>query len=342
MTASTGSDGGGAPRLRRRLILALVLAAAATIVVVAVLVGAGSGGIVLPGGAAATAGAGSTVPPVAVVGEVVSDGYAAPSSRAELAADMAGTVAAIPVALGDTVAAGAPLVVLDDTDVAAELEQAERTAEAAKARTAQAQALVTQAQEQVAVAQANLDQASAALATARDANAGEDEAVAARDAARATVRVARAGLSAAQDAATAAAADQGAAEAAARAVAARGESLTLRAPFAGTVAALPATVGEVVQPGQVLVRVAEPGAWEFVANELDESGIARVKVGAPATVTLDGVPGVRIAGTVARMGSYGVARQGGIVYEVVVVPTGEVPDGVRWNMTATIAIEAGE
>jgi multidrug resistance efflux pump len=92
----------------------------------------------------------------------------------------------------------------------------------------------------------------------------------------------------------------------------------------------------------VLARVADPSAWTFIANELDESGIARVAVGAAATVTLDGIPGVRIEGTVARAGSYGEARQGGIVYEVVVVPTGDVPDGVRWNMTATISIEARE
>jgi HlyD family secretion protein len=341
MSASTASDG-GAPRLGRRLVLVLALAAVATLVVVAVIVGTGAGGVGAPAQAGATGGAGSTLPPVPVVGEVVSDGYAAPRIRAELGAQTGGTIAAIPVAVGDDVAAGAPLVVLDDTDVAAQLEQAQRTAEAAKARTSQAEALATQAREQVAVAQANLDQAAAALSTARDANVREKEAVAARDAARASVQVARAGLTAAQEAARAAAADQGAAEAAARALAARRATLTLRAPFAGTVASLPVLVGEVVQPGQVLVRVADPGAWEFVANELDESGIARVKVGAPATVTLDGVPGVRIPATVARAGSYGVARQGGIVYEVVVVPTGEVPDGVRWNMSATIAIEAGE
>ena len=342
MTASEEPDDGRTPRLGRRLIVGLVLAAGATVVVLALLVGAGSGGGAAPGGPGATAGAGSTVPPVAIVGEVVSDGYAVPRGRAELAAETGGTIASIPVALGDMVTAGAPLVALDDEGVAAELERAERTAEAATARTAQAQALVTQAEQQVAVAEANLDGATAALATARDANAGEDEAVAARDAARANVRVARAALQGAKEAATAAAADEAAADAAARAVSTRLDSLTLRAPFAGTVASLPVTVGQVVQPGQVLVRIADPGAWEFVADELDESGIARVAIGAPATVTLDGVPGVRIPATVVRAGSYGEARQGGIVYEVVVVPTGEVPDGVRWNMTATIAIEAGE
>jgi multidrug resistance efflux pump len=107
------------------------------------------------------------------------------------------------------------------------------------------------------------------------------------------------------------------------------------------VASLAARVGATAAPGQVLVRVGDPAAWEFVSRELDESGVARVVVGARATVTLDGLPGVRLEGTVARIGAFGESRQGGIVYEVVVVPSGEVPAGVRWNMTATIAIEAG-
>ena len=41
-------------------------------------------------------------------------------------------------------------------------------------------------------------------------------------------------------------------------------------------------------------------------------------------------------------GAYGESRPGGIVCEVVVVPAGDVPDGVRWNMTTTVAIEVGE
>ena len=61
--------------------------------------------------------------------------------------------------------------------------------------------------------------------------------------------------------------------------------------------------GALVSPGQVLIRLADESAWEFVATELDESGIAGVMVGAEATVTLDGVPGTSIPGTVARIGA---------------------------------------
>ena len=81
-------------------------------------------------------------------------------------------------------------------------------------------------------------------------------------------------------------------------------------------------------------------SWEFIATELDESGIARV-VRAPRNRDARGVPGTRSR---ARCEGRRLrrSRQGGIEYEVVVVPTGDVPDGVRWNMTATIAIQVGE
>lgn len=327
------------PRMDRRLIGGLAVAAVATVVVIALVLGTGGGGTPA---ASLEPGSVATEPPVATVDEVVSDGEARPVRLAELAVDGGGTVASVPVALGDEVAAGAVLVTLDGAALEAELAGAVAGAEASAARTAQAEALVKQAEEQVAVAEANLDGAQAALETARDRNAGEDEATAARNAARAQVRAAKASLTAAREAATAAAADARGADAAVDALEVRKAGLEIVAPFAGTIASLSAMPGQSVSPGQVLVRVADPSAWEFVATDLDESGIARVREGAQAVVTLDGVPGVEIPGTVARIGTFGEARQGGIVYEVVVTPTGQVPDGVRWNMTASIAIKAGE
>lgn len=342
--SSPGQVPAGGSRLGRRLVVGLALAAVASLVVAFALLGGagGSGAGTGANGGSGSTGSIATEPPVAIVDAVVADGVAVPGRRVELASEAGGTVEAVPVELGERVDAGATLVVLDGTAIAAEIQQAEQAVEAAQARKAQAEALVTQAQAQVDVAEANLDGAVAALETARDANSREDEAVAARDAARAQVSVARAAVVAAQDASTAAAADAGAAEAALQAVSDRLAARTITAPFAGVVASVPAGVGQVVQPGQVLVRVADPSSWEFVATELDEGGIARVRTGAPATVVLDGLPGVTIPGTVARVGSFGEVRQGGIVYEVVVIPTGEVPDGVAWNMTATISIAAGE
>ena len=278
---------------------------------------------------------------MAIADEVVADGLAVPIRTAELAVEGGGTVSAVAVALGDKVAAGDVLIALDPAAIDAEIAGARAAVDAAVARSAQAAAGKQQADEQVAVAEANLDGAEAALKTAKDNNAGKGEATAARNAARAQVRVAKAAATGAAEGVTAAEADVRRAEAALASLELARDGLSVRAPFAGTVASLLVREGALVSPGQVLVRLADESAWEFVATELDESGIAGVKVGAPATVTLDGVPGTSIPGTVARIGAYGESRQGGIVYEVVVVPSGDVPDGVRWNMTATVAIKVG-
>ena len=57
---------------------------------------------------------------------------------------------------------------------------------------------------------------------------------------------------------------------------------------------------------------------------------------------MDGLPGSEIAGTVESVGGYGASVQGDITFRVVVAPTGEVPDGLRWGMTVTIEIDGPE
>ena len=317
----------------RRIVAAVLAAIALTVVVVAVIAGVGNGS------PAPSASSGATQPPVAIADQVVADGRAVPTRTAELTAEVPGTVATVPVELGQQVASGTTLATIETDAIDIELAGATAAAEAATARSEQAAASVKQATEQVAVSEANLEQAQAALATARDRNVGEDQAAAARNAARAQVRAARAGLAVAQAGAKAAAADARRAATSVSSLEETRAGYTLVAPIAGTVASLGATVGQQVTPGQVLVRIADTTAWDFETTDLDESGIARIAIGDPATVTLDGVPGIEIPATVTRIGTFGESRQGGIVYRVVVAPTGDVPDGVRWNMTATIAIK---
>ena len=57
-----------------------------------------------------------------------------------------------------------------------------------------------------------------------------------------------------------------------------------------------------------------------------------------AIATVDGFAGAPIAGHVARISAFGEDRQGDVVYTVVVVPSGAVPDRVRWNMKASVEI----
>ena len=164
------------------------------------------------------------------------------------------------------------------------------------------------------------------------AEAGVDSARAQRTAAQAAQKTAEAGLAAAK-------ADEERAKLAVSAAELAKRHLAVTSPIAGTVASIEPSVGDLVQPGVVVARVADASGWRFETSDLSESSIARVREGAAAKVTVDGLPGVEIPGTVESVGTYGSSVQGDITYRVVVAPTGAVPEDLRWNMTVTIEID---
>jgi len=288
--------------------------------------------------------------PVPPSTEVVADGRVVPAQYAELGVAVPGTIVEVLAAEGDDVAAGAALVRLDPATAQAEVD-------AASAAVAAAEAGVTQAAAAVDAAEAAVDQAVAGVDRARAARDGlpssatssqEAAADAEIDAARAALEGAQANLRAARAGATAAAATETAAQAEAdraRAGLAAAEAglaqITIAAPFAGTVASLDARVGERVAPGLVLVRVAAPGTWQIETTDLDETTVARVAVGAPVTITFDGLPDARVDGTVESVALFGTSAQGDVVYRAIVTPS-SVPDGIRWNMTATVTVATGD
>ena len=83
-----------------------------------------------------------------------------------------------------------------------------------------------------------------------------------------------------------------------------------------------------------------PPAWRFETIDLDEAAIGRLAVGAAATVNVDAFESVDIPAKVESIAPFGESSAGDIVYTVVLVPTGDVPQGLRWNMTASAQIEA--
>jgi multidrug resistance efflux pump len=100
-------------------------------------------------------------------------------------------------------------------------------------------------------------------------------------------------------------------------------------------------VGERAAPGIVLVRVADTTGWRIETVDLDETTVARLAVGAAVTITFDGLPGIRVDGSVASIALFGASVQGDVVYRAVVRPAA-VPEGLRWNMTATMTVQTGE
>jgi hypothetical protein len=87
----------------------------------------------------------------------------------------------------------------------------------------------------------------------------------------------------------------------------------------------------------------DPAAgWRFETSDLSETSIARVAEDAAVVVTVDALPDAEIPATIASVGTFGSFQQGDVVFRVVAEPAGEVPDGLRWNMTVTIEIATGE
>lgn len=127
-----------------------------------------------------------------------------------------------------------------------------------------------------------------------------------------------------------------AAAAAARAAQAQTE---LRAPFDGTVGALMFQPGERIAPGQAVAVLGALDALRVETTDLRETDVARVAVGQRVEVTFDGLPDVRLAGTVRYLAPMAATGQGGTSYTAW-VDLGAGDPRIRWGMTAFVNIAA--
>ena len=218
-----------------------------------------------------------------------------------------------------------------------QLEQATNMYTAAKARLAALQqgastADVAAARARVQQAQAQLD---ALMAPARPAELGTAQTEIRR--AEAQLELLEAG--ARPEAITAAEADVATAEAVLEQARVALAETELRAPFAGTVASLEAQVGEQVVPGVPIVVLADLSAWQIETDDLTEINVVRVHSGDPAIITFDALPDLELSGTVVRIETIGQTKMGDITYAVIIAPD-QHDSRLRWNMTASVAIEA--
>ena len=344
------------PSGRRRSRLPYAVALVLVIGVVVALVVA-NGGFRGGGGSGGSSPTPSTPGLIPSDSGVVAEGRALPVRTAELGAAAGGRVSAVPVKEGVTVDAGTVLIQLDTAAADADVASAQASETSATAALAGAESSLQQAQANVDAARASVNQALAARRAAvaardqvpsgassavkRQADAEVDQATAAVAVSRAQLDAARAAADGANAAVSGAQADEQRAVSAVAAAGAARDQLSVTAPFAGTVISVDASAGDLVEPGAVVVRLADLSGWRFETTDLSESNIARVAVGQPVSVSVDGLPGHDIAATVESVGNFGTSSQGDIVFRVVAAPTGAVPDGLRWNMTVTLDIDTG-
>jgi HlyD family secretion protein len=258
----------------------------------------------------------------------------------------------------------------------AQVDQAVKRADSARQRVVQAELALKMAQDdlqrmeqlvaQRAVPQQSVDQARTRMATAqadleavRAEHAGAmAQVTSARqqlslvqtgarkeeiDAARADVRRAKAQLDlvmagARREEVAAAEADVASAAAAVKQASAALDQSEIRSPLAGTVAWVGPKMGEFVAPGAPVVRVGDLSIWRIETTDLTELNIVSVKTGNAVKITLDAIPGLELAGRVTEIKPFGENRFGDIVYTVVIALDKQDPR-LRWNMTASVAIE---
>lgn len=116
---------------------------------------------------------------------------------------------------------------------------------------------------------------------------------------------------------------------------------TLRAPFAGTIAAVNVEVGEQVSPGLAVIHLAELNPWRIETADLSELSVVNVQPGDRVEVTFDALPDVALAGRVKHIQPIGENVQGDITYTVL-VELAEQEARLRWNMTAQTTITPDE
>lgn len=253
---------------------------------------------------------------VTASGEIVATRFA------DVGSSVMGRVVELAVKEGDRVSGGQVLARIDAV-------QAQSDTQAAAAQIAALEAEQTGARDQIAVARSELDlatarsaEASKALERARQLSdagllppAEQDTAVATADAAEAQVRAAKAAVARAEQALAAA----GRRVAQARAQATRAQDVlsktNITAPMDGVVSRLQVREGEMVvigiqnQPGTTLMTISDLSGVNAEVK-VAEADVLRMKLGLPATVTLDAVSGVSYHGRIIEIGASALPVQG--------------------------------
>lgn len=284
--------------------------------------------------------------PGSLLRTVVASGRVETPLRVEVGSQITASVSAVPVAAGQSVVAGQPLVLLDGAEARATVEQARASVQQAEARLHQLRELaLPSAAQAVRQAEVNLRNAEAQYARQQQLRAAGfigqaqlDDARRSLDLADSQLRNSRLQLRSnesngsevrlAEAALTQARASLAAAQA-------RQAYTVLRAPVAGTLIARNIERGDVAQPGRVLMLLAPAGRTQLV-TQIDERNLAALRVGQRALAAADAYPDQRFAAVLAYINP-GIDPARGTVQVKFDVP--EAPAFLRQDMTVSVETE---
>lgn len=276
-------------------------------------------------------------------------GRVATRSRVDIGATITARVAAVAVREGESVAAGATLLTLDDAEPRAALAQARASVAQAQARLAglrggsrdAATAGVAQAQAQWLAAQADVRRTRELLAQGFISAARLDEAqralsvaAAQRDAAQAQQQ----GLQTGGSDLAQASAQLALAQAAVEAAQARLQETVVRAPTDARVLLRSVEPGQIVQPGRALFSLALAGPLEIVA-QVDERFLDELEPGQSAAVLADAFATQGFVARLARIAPRVDAQRGAIELHFDVP---KPPAFLREDMSLSIEVTTGQ
>lgn len=113
----------------------------------------------------------------------------------------------------------------------------------------------------------------------------------------------------------------------------------LRAPFSGTVAIIEPNIGERVEVGTPVIRLADLTSWQIETSDLSELDIANLVLGSRTTLQFDAIPDLAMTGFVKSIRPFGEDTEGDTYYKAIILP--DQPDErLRWNMTAFVTFES--
>ena len=194
---------------------------------------------------------------------------------------------------GDRVTTGQLLVVLDNTELLTQIQQAQAQIEVAQAQLQQQQANLSQADARLAEAEANLQRyqslADQGAVSNQELDSRATEAITAYEA----VGVADANVASAE-------ANIRSQQSALARLQTQLTHTTVVAPMTGIVAERPASVGDVSSTSNEVVRLIQGNQLELSAA-VPQAQLPQVQVGAPVTVASSTDPNIRAEGTVAEI-----------------------------------------
>ena len=111
---------------------------------------------------------------------------------------------------------------------------------------------------------------------------------------------------------------------------------TLIAPFDGTVASISVIPGEFVPSDEAVVTLATLNALQLETTDLSERDIAKVKVGAPANISIEALND-NFKGKVISISPIANTVGGDVVYKVTIA-FDKQPEYLLWGMTAEVTV----